>query len=350
MAEENNTKSLKELILQGIFWYKFLLSKWKFILILAFVGALAGLGYSILNKPKYNAKITFALEDKAATGGGGIMSIASQFGFDLGGSNGGVFTGDNILELLKSRLLIEKTLLTTVNINGKDQKLISYYLDFTKLNKNWSNDPLLKNFSFDSTSNESLRYQRDSILGDVYSTIFNDMLSVKKIDKKLSVVAVNFVSGNERFSQLFVENLVDNVASFYIDTKTGKSRKNVALLEHRVDSVKNELDAAMYGRAQFSDQNFGLVRQQAAVPKIKQEIRVQMLSTMYTELIKNLEFAKLALMREEPIIQIIDRPILPLDKQKLGKKMGVILGGILFGFLSVLFIIIKKVLSDIMNS
>jgi hypothetical protein len=350
MKQVENAKSLKELILEGIFWYKYLLSKWKFILMIALLGAILGLGYALLTKPKYNAKITFALEDKTSSGGGGIMSIASQFGFDLGGSNGGVFTGDNILELIKSRLLIEKTLLTTVNINGKDQKLINYYLNYTHLNKNWPKGPLLKNFSFDSTANESLRFQRDSILGDVYRTIFNDMLSVKKIDKKLSVVAVNFVAGDEKFSQLFVENLVENVASFYIDTKTGKSRKNVALLEHRVDSVKNELDAAMYGRAQFTDQNFGLVRQQAAVPKIKQEIRVQMLSTMYTELIKNLEFAKLALMREEPIIQIIDRPILPLDKQKLGKKMGVILGGMLFGFLSVLFIIMKKVISDIMNS
>ncbi len=348
MAEEQS-KSLKELILQGVFWFNYLLGKWKLILLVGIIGAVAGLGYSLLNKPKYNAKVTFALEEKAASGGGGLMSIASQFGFDLSGSNGGVFTGDNILELIKSRLLIEKTLLTNVEVNGKSEKLITYYLNYNKLNKNWDKDPILKNLSFDST-NTDLQYQRDSILGDVYSTIFNDMLSVKKIDKKLSVVAVNFVSSDEKFSKLFVENLVNNVAEFYIDTKTGKSRKNITLLERRVDSVKNELDAAMYGRAQFTDQNFGLVRQQAAVPKIKQEIRVQMLSTMYTELIKNLEFAKLALMREEPIIQIIDKPVLPLDKQKLGKKMGVILGGILFGFLSILFIISKKVISDIMNS
>lgn len=348
MAEEQS-KSLKDLILQGVFWFKYLLSKWKLILLVGIIGGVAGLGYSLINKPKYNAKVTFALEEKAAGGGGGLMSIASQFGFDIGGSNGGVFTGDNILELIKSRLLIEKTLLTNVEVNGKSEKLITYYLNYNKLNKNWDKDPLLKNLSFDST-NSNLQYQRDSILGDVYSTIFNDMLSVKKIDKKLSVVAVNFVSSDEKFSKLFVENLVNNVAEFYIDTKTGKSRKNITLLERRVDSVKNELDAAMYGRAQFTDQNFGLVRQQAAVPKIKQEIRVQMLSTMYTELIKNLEFAKLALMREEPIIQIIDKPVLPLDKQKLGKKMGAIFGGILFGFLAVLYIVLKKTITDIMQS
>ena len=347
MTEDKNTKNLKELILLGIYWYNFLLSKWKTILLFGFIGAITGLGYSIVSKPKYNAKITFALEDKTATGGGGIMSIASQFGFDLGGSNGGVFTGDNILELLKSRLLIEKTLLTTVRINGKDQKLIDYYITFKKLNKNWFKDPTLNNLNFNNTLNENIKFKQDSILGEVYLSIYDKMLSVKKIDKKLSIVDVNFITEDEKFSQLFVENLVDNVASFYIDTKTGKSRKNVALLEHRVDSVKNELDAAMYGRAQFSDQNFGLVRQQAAVPKIKQEIRVQMLSTMYTELIKNLEFAKLALMREEPIIQIIDRPILPLDKNRVGKIKGIVFGGFIFGVLCVIYLIIRKQLIQI---
>ena len=54
--------------------------------------------------------------------------------------------------------------------------------------------------------------------------------------------------------------------AFYIETKTKKSRSNVLLLQNREDSVQRELNA-VYGRAQFGDQNMGLIRQQAAVPK-----------------------------------------------------------------------------------
>ncbi len=68
-------------------------------------------------------------------------------------------------------------------------------------------------------------------------------------------------------------------------------------------------------------------------------MKVQVLGTMYGELIKNLEFSKLALMREEPLIQIIDSPILPLDNNKIGKKKAVMFGAF-FGFMLITFYLI----------
>jgi hypothetical protein len=121
------------------------------------------------------------------------------------------------------------------------------------------------------------------------------------------------------------------------------------LLQNRADSVQRELNAAMYGRAQFGDQNMGLIRQQAAVPKLKQEMRVQMLGTLYGELVKNLEFAKLTLMREEPLVQIIDQPILPLPKARLGKLKAMVIGGFLFGFFSLLLLGGKRVWKGMME-
>ena len=72
-------------------------------------------------------------------------------------------------------------------------------------------------------------------------------------------------------------------------------------------------------------------------------MRVQMLGTLYGELVKNLEFAKLTLVREEPLVQIIDQPILPLPKERLGKLKSIITGGMLFGVLSVLGLVGRKI-------
>jgi hypothetical protein len=44
------------------------------------------------------------------------MGLASSFGFDLGGSGGGLFTSSNIIELMRSRLVVEKTLLNPVQV------------------------------------------------------------------------------------------------------------------------------------------------------------------------------------------------------------------------------------------
>src|SRR5690606_27420794 len=68
------------------------------------------------------------------------------------------------------------------------------------------------------------------------------------------------------------------------------------------------------------------------------------------ELIKNLEMAKMALRKETPLIQVIDYPVLPLKKEKLGKLNGVILGGFLFVFLTVLCLLVSKIYKEIMGS
>jgi uncharacterized protein involved in exopolysaccharide biosynthesis len=59
--------------------------------------------------------------------------------------------------------------------------------------------------------------------------------------------------------------------------------------------------------------------------------------------------AKVTLMRETPLIQVIDRPILPLKKEKPGKLKSLILGGFLAGFLAVVFLIFQRIAKQIMQ-
>lgn len=67
-------------------------------------------------------------------------------------------------------------------------------------------------------------------------------------------------------------------------------------------------------------------------------------------MVKNLELAKVTLRKETPLIQIIDKPILPLKKERFGKVKGVIFGGFLGGFFIVIFFIIKKGWRSLMAS
>lgn len=348
MDNNQDEISLRELIYNLQKWFNYLRSEWKTILIAGLLGSIMGLGYSFYKKPIYKAVLTFALEEKGS-GASGLNSIASSFGLNLAGGEGGAFAGDNIIELMKSRYLIEKTLLTKVKIDAKEDFLVNRYIDYFKLKKTWADNTELKDLEFVSSNRAIYSRAQDSILGVIYLKITKTDLDVTKIEKKLSIISVKVKSKDELFAKLFCENLVKNVTSFYIETKVGKSIKNIELLEGRVDSVKQELDRAMYGRANFADQNVGLIRQSAAVPKIKQEMRVQMLSTMYAELVKNLEFSKLALMREEPLIQLIDSPILPLEINQLGKITGLILGFLIFVIISIFILISKKVIRNLVG-
>ena len=86
-------------------------------------------------KPVYKAELSFALQDDKSSGGGfsSALGLASQFGIDLGGGRaGGEFSGNNLLELMKSRSMVEKTLLTTVNVKGKTETLADLYIVVVK--------------------------------------------------------------------------------------------------------------------------------------------------------------------------------------------------------------------------
>jgi hypothetical protein len=54
--------------------------------------------------------------------------------------------------------------------------------------------------------------------------------------------------------------------------------------------------------------------------------------------------AKVTLRKETPLIQILDSPIFPLKKDKVGKLKGIVFGGFIAWFFLSLFLIAKKLI------
>jgi uncharacterized protein involved in exopolysaccharide biosynthesis len=76
----------------------------------------------------------------------------------------------------------------------------------------------------------------------------------------------------------------------------------------------------------------------------RRQVDVQANTAILTELVKQSELAKVILRKDTPLIQVIDAPILPLKKEKFGKAWGIVLGGILAGFLIILVLIVRRIL------
>ncbi|CAM3673801.1 Wzz/FepE/Etk N-terminal domain-containing protein [Flavobacterium chungbukense] len=344
---ENNEISLRELIKRIKEWYGYLFSKWKIILLAGIFGASLGVVYSLLKKPVYTATLTFALEDEKGGGLGGALGLASTFGLDLGGSGGGIFTGANLTELFKSRSMVEKTLLSEVNLNGEKISLMEMYIRNNNLRESWSKNPKLTKIEFLPNSNrDKFNRLQDSILGKVYEKLITTSLSVGQRDKKISIISIDVSSKNELFSKYLCEALAKQVGSFYIETKSKKSKTNMTILQRQVDSIRGELNGAITGVAIANDNTFNLnpalnVRR---APSARRQVDVQANTAILSELVKQSEIAKVTLRKETPLIQVIDRPILPLHMERFGKAKGLIIGGFLGVFFIVFLIIVKRLL------
>jgi uncharacterized protein involved in exopolysaccharide biosynthesis len=342
IATENDEISLKELIQKIQEWIAYLKTQWKLIIGIAVLGGIIGFAYASFQKTTYSANTTFVLEEDKGGGMGGAMGLASTFGFDLGGGGGGLFTSSNIIELMKSRLVVEKTLLNPVQLAGKEISLADYYIQINELKEGWAKKPALANINFPVKADRTkFSLVQDSILQTISAGLIKENLVILQKDKKVSIISLTVKTESELFSKLFCEQLLKETSDFYIETKSKKARLNVDILQRQADSIRAELNSAITGVATTSDNVYNLnpALNVKRTPSIRRQVDVQANTAILTQLVAQLEMSKVSLRKETPLVQLIDRPILPLEKDKVGRLKSLVLGGFLAGFLTVLYLV-----------
>ncbi|WP_026897730.1 LPS biosynthesis protein [Daejeonella oryzae] len=347
-SAESNEISLQEVAFKFRVWWDYLISKWMVILSMGLLGGILGLAFAFYKKPEYIAVTTFVLEESggAAAGGlGQVAGLAALAGIDIGGGGEGIFQGDNIAALYKSRSMLGKALLTEIDVDGNKQLLIDRYIDFMGLRDKWENKPALVNLKFSKAVDQPRTRLQDSVIGEIIEDINKKYLKVEKPDKKLNVIDVSFAAEDEIFAKTFNNTIVSTVNDFYVQTKTKKSLLNIGILQHKTDSVRAVMNGAISSAARVIDAtpNLNTTRQaQRVAPVQRSQFTAETNKAILGELVKNLELSKMNFLKEKPLIQVIDEPVYPLKKEKLSKiKLGV-MGFFIATVLTVFILIFKR--------
>jgi hypothetical protein len=312
-------------------FFSYLRSQSKLIALCGFLGLVLPLIYRALQKPAYAASTTFILEEKSATGGG-LAGIASQVGLDLGslGSGSSLFTGDNILDIIKSRVIIEKVLLTPISGNS-GKTLADLYLEFSGMGADL---PAPVSFAIPSVAHTV--YQ-DSVLYVMYDQIARKNVSVDRLNKKGSIFKIVTVSQNQVFSKNFAERLLKETATYYVNVKTSTAAANVKRLQARGDSLLRVLNAKSYNAASFQILDPNVAFKSMSVPAEVSSRDKSIVFSIYAEVTKNLEMSRIALVSQTPVIQLLDVPKYPLmDDRKSYLFLGLV--GFIAGIFAAIFL------------
>ncbi len=312
-------------------FFSYLRSQSKLIALCGLLGLALPLIYRALQKPAYAASTTFILEEKSATGGG-LAGIASQVGLDLGslGSGSSLFTGDNILDIIKSRVIIEKVLLTPISGNS-GKTLADLYLEFSGMG-----EKLPAPVSFVSPSVTHTVYQ-DSVLYAMYDQIAKKNVSVDRLNKKGSIFKIVTVSQNQVFSKNFAERLLKETTTYYVNVKTSSALANVKRLQARGDSLLRVLNAKSYNAASFQILDPNVAFKSMSVPAEVSSRDKSIVFSIYAEVTKNLEMSRIALVSQTPVIQLLDVPKYPLmDDRKSYLFLGLV--GFIAGIFAAIFL------------
>jgi hypothetical protein len=341
--------SLREVILSIQKWWKYILSKWKVVMLFAVIGSALGFTFALISPISYKAEAVFVLDNKK--GNSDFSSLAAKFGLGSPGSSQGLFNSDNnIIVFLKSRRMGAQTLLSYVNSDTTNGLLIDQYLVAYGIRKKWK-DKRLQNIKFKPHGQNNSRLA-DSIITQIHNRIVKNNLSIIKPEAEADVISVTTTSVNEEFSKSYTENLIENATTFYTRSVTRKVQYNVDVLQHQVDSVRQLLNSAISGVAVTNDAipNLNPALQRLKVPSQKRIIDVELNKAILEQLVVNLEMAKVNLRQETPFIQIVDSPVLPLERSKVGKLKGILGGGIIVALAFMIYLslryLIKLLLQD----
>jgi len=237
---------------------------------------------------------------------------------------------------------VEATLLRERNIDGKNDLLVEHYITINKFRESWE-----KNEEFDGVNfNKTNSLQHDSVMSVIWNQIIENNLVIEILNEEANIITLSYVSADESFSKQFTEILIDEMSKMYISHQTAQVNNTLDFLQNRADSVFVELDKSEQEFARIKDINQRIIKASGRLKELQLMRRVEVLNTMYLEIVKNLEISKMTLLNQTPIIQIIDKPILPLEEERTSKTLAGILGGFLGGFLSVCFFVFGKLFRD----
>ena len=366
--DQNNSLKLGDLISMASNFLKYYLSFRRFNTILISICLIASLCFYAIEKSQYEGVASFVLMDGGGSKAGGLASLGSQFGLDLGslgGQSNSIFSGENIFDIFKTRSIIERVLLTPYQ-NNQGEKATTLADAYIQMNSS----RIARLLGDESTSpGLFINYdpikagdrQKDSILNELYKNIVKKNLFIDKLNKKGSIIQLRVVTRNEIFSKLFAERLIEEVKYFYINIKNANTQQALNNLQFKADSLQlilgrlynksfeiirpnptnllNENAAnALSKQKDYSNFNYSNITNTEMTQRDK-----TVAYTLYAEVIKNLEITKLSQAQQAPIFQILDLPKYPLEDKKI-KIIFLLPIAILIGFvLSVAIAFLKYI-------
>ncbi len=344
MPASINYISIKSFVARAKDWAAYLWLRRIRIIVMAFVGGILGLMVALFSKPTYTGNLTFVLSSESNPSAG-LMALASQFGLSFGSRNN-AFDGENIIKLFESKRMFKRALFQ--KIPQDNQLLINEICNEENFFKDWQKKSRLKPLIPFTVNDTAATGVKDSLITEVYKYALLHYLTLDKIEKELNFYKITVVSGNEKVSHFLPVALTDVTAKFYAEIKSDIAKRNLQMLQHEADSLRNLLDENLQAALVQRDQLFNLnpAFQSAEAPAKKSEVQTRVLQDTYKTVLENLEIARTTLQKITPIYQVIDEPGFDLPESKLGLVSSFIIAAFLTTFFFVFFLLIKKTLEE----
>lgn len=325
---------------------------WKrklFIIKVSGIFACLGIVVALLSSVEYTAKCTMVPQTGEKNVSGGLSGLAAMAGINMGSLSGGEILSPKIYPVILSSIPFQKDLMKTpltFSTIKEPVALLDYYTKpgcqrksiLGEIKKYTIGLPgviiqLIRGEKGDksmSLGTNTIQYftKEEKQCSDILTQVLNLSVDSKDGSITLSAIMPEALPAAQLAQQAQIL-LQEYITRFKIQ----KVQSNLDFVQQRYDEVKHDFESKQEEYASFRDKNKNLSLATASIREEKLRNEYSLSLSIYTELAKQLEQAKIAVKETTPILTVIDPVLLPTDRSKPKRGMICIMFTFLGGFL-----------------
>lgn len=273
---------------------------------------------TVLFPRSWTATASFVPQSSVAQTASRLSSLASQFGINVGGADGGQ-NPEFYAELVRSRAILGKVAEDTFNVAGSDEQRGTMGGPVTVQN-------IL------NVKGETVALRREAVI----RWLQKKAVSVG-VGDQTGIVTVSVTTRWPMLSQEIAGRIVDLVNRFNLETRQSQAGAERRFIEERMAETHRELRSAEDTLQRFLQDNRAFENSpELAFQQDRLQREVNMRQQMYTTLTQSYEQARIDEVRNTPVITVIESAETPVKPDSRHGFRNIILGLVFGTFLGVL--------------
>jgi len=334
---------------------------WIFLLNCLIIGAIAAL--LIIEEPRtYTTEIKLAPETETPAAGGGLSSIASSFGIDLGDiTSSDAIRPDIYPDLVQSNDFVYA--LFKLPVKTLDGNIYTDYYTYLKkyqksswwgkkiydLKKKLQDEPEQTVVPgkvggyFNDNKQRILTRDEENMIGTI-----NGLISCS-VDQKTFVITISVTDQDPLVAATVADSVRQRIQNFITDYRTKKAIKDYNYYYALLKQAKSEYEQACQQYANYVDTHRDVILQAYISERDQLENNMQIKLNTYNAMIAQVQNAKAKVQEKTPAFTILQNAFVPV-KPTGPKRMLFVLGMVFLTFFVTLFFILGKILSKNLKS
>ncbi|OJV86358.1 MAG: hypothetical protein BGO34_05050 [Bacteroidia bacterium 44-10] len=317
-----------------------------FILKITGIFLLLGLFIALFSPVKYTAHCTVVPQSGKEGSSGNLGGLAAMMGVNIAtGGTGETLSPSVYPQIVKSLPFTREIMQTPIRVERSKGEEITLHDFYT--NKEYQSFNLIRSIrkytiglpsmligAIRGNSKQEQNFPSDSLSLLTFNTKENHIYKIIQESMQLNLnskdgyIIISYSFSEAEAAALITDQIRKILEQYVTAFKSEKAEDNLAFVVQSFNDAKIDFLDKQGKLASFQDANRGLTTASARATEQRLRSEYDIAFTVYSELAKQLEQAKLAVKETKPVLTVIEPVVVPV--QKSAPRRSIILAGFIF--------------------